>query len=687
VSPQIAGPAPDARAAGTPILAALTQLAERLASATLPLDLPDAAEARASLRDARAQLDDYILPRYRRLDAPLLAVVGGSTGAGKSTLVNSLVGQVVSRSGAIRPTTRDPVLVHHPDDAPWFADQRILPDLPRLHGQPPARGRREASGGGPSGTVQVPTGPAGTAPGRPGPEAGTGAAGLVLAPVPALPPGLALLDAPDVDSVVDANRLLAGQLLAAADLWVFVTSANRYADAVPWALLRAAAERDAEVAVVLDRVPPRVADEVRGDLRRMLDSEGLAGAPLFTVLESDVHPDGLLPAAAVGEVGAWLEALARDAAARAGVVRRTLHGAVGALAARVEAVADAADRQVDGARRLRAAVDQAYADAVDAVVAATEDGSMLRGEILARWQEFVGTGELLRGLQGRVGALRDRVSAFVRGRPQPVEGVVVAIEHGLASLLRTQADAAAERAQANLEAHAAGRALLAGRDVGRASDDFGEVAAREIRRWQDAVLDLVRTEGQQRRTTARFLAFGLNGIGVTLMIVAFASTGGLVGAEIGIAGGTAVLAQKLLEAVFGDQAVRTLAREARADLRRRCEILLAAERARFLAILDAAGVDPDAGEALRAAAARARAALAEDSLAEEPRAGEGSLAEAALTGEFGTGESGAGESGPESRGAATHRAESRAVKSRAVTSGAESRAQEPRAGHVREAAR
>jgi len=60
------------------------------------------------------------------VDAPLLAVVVGSTGAGKSMLVNSLVGSEVSRSGAPRPTTRSPVLVNHPD-AGWFEDDRSSP--------------------------------------------------------------------------------------------------------------------------------------------------------------------------------------------------------------------------------------------------------------------------------------------------------------------------------------------------------------------------------------------------------------------------------------------------------------------------------------------------------------------------------------------------------------------------------
>ena len=63
-------------------------------------------------------------------------------------------------------------------------------------------------------------------------------------------PGLAILDAPDIDSVEERNRVLAAHLLAAADLWLFVTTAARYADAVPWGLLRQASERGTSVAIV-----------------------------------------------------------------------------------------------------------------------------------------------------------------------------------------------------------------------------------------------------------------------------------------------------------------------------------------------------------------------------------------------------------------------------------------------------
>ena len=146
-----------------------------------------AAEARAVV----SQLDDYILPRLKNVDAPLLAVVGGSTGSGKSTLVNAIVGRQVSTSGAIRPTTRQPVLVANPSDSEWFSSGHVLPGLAREQGE--AR-----------------TNPS--------------AASLRTVASAAISPGLALLDAPDFDSIDDHNRALASQLLAAADLWIFVTT-------------------------------------------------------------------------------------------------------------------------------------------------------------------------------------------------------------------------------------------------------------------------------------------------------------------------------------------------------------------------------------------------------------------------------------------------------------------------------
>ena len=110
-----------------PLIDALEEARDLLRATTLPLATASAPQQRENAARAVAQLDDYVLPRVRSLDAPLLAVVGGSTGAGKSTLVNALVGHPVTRSGAIRPTTRRPLLIHHPRDAGAFTTQRVLP--------------------------------------------------------------------------------------------------------------------------------------------------------------------------------------------------------------------------------------------------------------------------------------------------------------------------------------------------------------------------------------------------------------------------------------------------------------------------------------------------------------------------------------------------------------------------------
>src|SRR5918997_99963 len=125
----------------------LERLRDDLRSVRLELDVPGADDARRARDDVVAQVDDYVLPRLRQMDAPALIVVGGSTGAGKSTLVNSLVGSVVSPAGVLRPTTRAPVLACNPDDVRWFADDRVLPGLARATG-----------GGGGQGTLHlVPT--------------------------------------------------------------------------------------------------------------------------------------------------------------------------------------------------------------------------------------------------------------------------------------------------------------------------------------------------------------------------------------------------------------------------------------------------------------------------------------------------------------------------------------------------
>ncbi len=211
-----------------------------------------------------------------------------------------------------------------------------------------------------------------------------------------------------------------------------------------------------------------------------------------------------------------------------------------------------------------------------------QDGTLLRGEVLARWQEFVGTGEFFRQVESTVSRLRDRITSFFRGEPPPSERLGEALQTGVAALIANNAELAAGASARGWRTLPGGAQLLTAHPtLVQASTDLDGRIERLVRDWQGDIFAMVREEGKDRRVTARLLAYGVNGLGLTLILVAFASTAGLAMLEVGIAGGTAVAGQKVLEAVFGDQAVRDLARKARERLFERVEDLYASELERY----------------------------------------------------------------------------------------------------------
>jgi hypothetical protein len=192
----------------------------------------------------------------------------------------------------------------------------------------------------------------------------------------------------------------------------------------------------------------------------------------------------------------------------------------------------------------------------------------------------------------------------VTGAPHADAELRTAVESGVESVVLAAADRAAERAAGRWRQHPAGRVLLA-RDAGldRASPNLRSATAETSRDWQGHVFDLVREEAEGKRTTARLASLGINGAGLAVMIAVFASTGGLTGAEVVVAGGTSAASQRVLEAIFGDQAVRTLAAQAREDLLERVGRLLDREAKRYAGLLVA--VAPPSGSAQRLADALA----------------------------------------------------------------------------------
>lgn len=563
------------------------------------------ATARTLLAAMARQLDDYILPRSASVDNPLTIVVGGSTGAGKSTLVNTLLGEPLTQSGAIRPTTRHPVLLHRAEDEAALSPERFLPTLPRTR----TSGMNAGSQALPGLDPKI-------------------ARALIPITTSALPRGIALIDAPDIDSVSEENRTLAKELLSAADLWLFVTTANRYADAVPWELLHEAAARSIAIAVVLNRVPEGDEEAIENDLRRMLDEAGIHAVLIHTVTEQPRDESGMLAPVSLAPLTLWIRELGADAPARAAIARQTLAGAVETLAGNLQVLAAEQARQQAAHQSLATIAAEEYEDALTTIDGALSEGSLLRGEVLSRWHDFVGTGDFFRSLDSTIGRLRDRVGSALRGQPAAAQKVEDALESGIHAVVLDAAARASENTRTRWRASRAGRSLLARLDapqaasaapeknagangeakgneakgeVQSAEDIFSAAVAEQIRLWQGSVLEMIREEGADKRKRARFLSLGVNATAVMLMVAAFSLTGGITGIEAGIAGGSGVVGTKLLESVFGEDAVRRMATRARTDLLERMADLLTEHAQPFTAVLEETDPQADAEDIHRAA--------------------------------------------------------------------------------------
>jgi hypothetical protein len=313
---------------------------------------------------------------------------------------------------------------------------------------------------------------------------------------------------------VASNRELAAQLLQAADLWVFVTTAARYADAVPWDLLRTAQERGTALAVVLDRVPPEAVAEVATTWPGCSSAPASPGARLFVVEERPLLA-GRLPDDQVAPLRSWLHGLAADAGQRAAVVRQTLDGALRASTAACRCwPAPSSARRTPRrparrrrrrvphrARRRRRRRAQRHAAA---------------GEVLAPLAGLRGTGEWMRSLESRIGRARDRSPPMVTGRPTPAEDLQGALEVAGRAAAAVAADRAAERTR-----HRPGgrrrRQRAASASASRSWRARRPASATPPRRGARLAGLRARPRAQRGRGQAvdgRVLSFGVNGAGL-----------------------------------------------------------------------------------------------------------------------------------------------------------------------------
>ena len=575
--------------------AALLNLRKRVAAIPLVFEIAGSAEVKTERAKLLSQIDDYLLPRVRRSAAPVLVALVGSTGAGKSTLVNSIVGAHVSATGVRRPTTNSPVLACHPDDIDWFAENNFLPTLPRVRQEGLAR------------------------PGRDGL--------LVLAASEGMPRGIALLDTPDIDSVVKAHHEFAYQFLDASDLWLFMTSASRYADGPVWEILQHARERKASLGVVLSRIPQAYRTELSDHFNAMLDANGIAAENRFVILETPLV-DGMLPHDAYQPIRDWFADTATRSDRRVAVLSQTMSGVLDTFKSRVPAMAAHVEAQVVLRAELLRTAEASYQQAFAEANTGLKNGTLLTGEVLARWQDCVVGGDLhprrggkparpaKKGKRARRGASHN--AALSTALRSAIESFIVSIadraaEHVDGSWRGTPAgtvlleDAAADRARGEYakqvfesafgtgaaEPSEAGQATA----FSRSSPDLPLRAARTVGTWQEHLARLVKAEDQT--PGAKRISFDDESLGLVVLVAMLGqdalSAASINGTPITEDEGTSIFTEprRLLASMYGTAMLAGILAKARADLMHRVRLLLDEEMVRYVEVIESAGACDD----------------------------------------------------------------------------------------------
>ncbi len=517
-----------------------------LAERRLAFD-PSTEAARTRAVQLRDHAVGHLRVRAASLDAPLLILLLGPTGAGKSSLFNALAGRAASRTGVLRPTTRTAIVLAHPDDLETL---------------------------------------------RAGALAGLGSDQLESVADPSLPSGVALVDAPDVDSIEHANRELADRLVEAADLCVFVTTATRYADRVPWTVLGRVRERGLPIVVVVNRLPPAGDDRVvvLDDVRRLFGDAGFGAELEVTgIAEGALDPDNdALDAVSVGPIRVRIDALRGDAAGRRALAAEALAGSVAGVGPLVSRVADdVAHEQIDVAA-LRRTVATDHERELAALRADLARGTFLRDEALRHWQRYVGADDVTRLFSRGIGAIRGAIASVFRPSTAPVVEVREATTDDLVAVVRQHAAEAARRtATAWADEPRVGAAIGERGDLWGVSPGFDDRLRTRLEGWIASIGEDIAATGEGKRKLARGASIGVNALGVGVMLATFIHTAGLTGTEVGVAAATAFLNQKLLGALFGEAAMVELISRARARLDAALEATFAEERERFEALVPA----------------------------------------------------------------------------------------------------
>ena len=192
----------------------------------------------------------------------------------------------------------------------------------------------------------------------------------------------------------------------------------------------------------------------------MLDANGIGAEDRFVILETPLI-DGMLPPDAYQPIRDWLADTAARADRRVAVLSQTMSGVLDTFKSRVPAIAAHVEAQVVLRGRLRRAAEVAYERAFAEASTGTKNGSLLHGEVLARWQDCEVGGDLRPRRGGKAAAAVGKKGKRARRGTSRPAALNAALRSALESFIVSIADRAAEHVDENWRGNPAGAVLLA----------------------------------------------------------------------------------------------------------------------------------------------------------------------------------------------------------------------------------
>ena len=372
--------------------------------------------------------------------------------------------------------------------------------------------------------------------------------------------------------------------------------------------------------VILSRIPQTYRTELADHFNAMLDANGIAAENRFVILETPLI-DGLLPSDAYQPVRDWLADTATRSDRRVAVLSQTMSGVLDTFKSRVPAMAAHVEAQVVLRAELRRTAEAAYERAFAEANAGMRNGTLLTGEVLARWQDCVVGGDLRPRRGGKPAKSSGRKGKRARrGAARPV-ALNTALRSAIESFIVSIADRAAEHVDGSWRGNPAGTVLLEDAVADRARGEYAEQvfesafgtgpaepseasrvtafsrsspdlplrAARAVGAWQDHLVRLA--EAEDPRPESKRISFDAETLGLVVLVAMLGEDAPGADAPATADEGTNIYTEprRLLASVFGTGMRAGILAKARADLIHRVRLLLDEETVRFVEVIESAG--------------------------------------------------------------------------------------------------